>query len=128
MTYEQMKVLEFNQKYGCAINDKPTMPDAQARLLRARLIVEEAAEFLAAAERADMVEMCDALADVLYVVYQAGVVMGVDLSYIFDVVHASNMTKDGGRDSGGKVLKGTNFRPPDIASELREQGWNPRGE
>jgi len=120
----QKGVQDFHEKYGCLTKSEPTMPEAQVRLLRASLIVEEAAEFLSAARNADMEGMCDALADLLYVTYGTAVVMGVDMQPISDEVQASNMTKDGGgQDSGGKIMKGPNFRPPDILSKLREQGW-----
>jgi len=118
----QKGVQEFHEKYGCLTKYKPTMPDAQTRLLRARLIVEEAAEFMAAASNEDMVGMCDALADLLYVTYGTAVVMGVDMEPISDEVQRSNMTKDGGgQDSGGKIMKGPDFEDPDIVGVLRMQ-------
>ncbi len=120
----QKGVRDFHEKYGCLMKDEPTMPDPQVRLLRASLIVEEAAEFMSAARNANMEGMCDALADLLYVTYGTAVVMGVDMEPISDEVQASNMTKDGGgSDSGGKIMKGPDFCPPDIKSRLDEQGW-----
>jgi len=125
MNNEQQMVQDFHEKYGCEWNKTPIMPDDQVLLLRSRLIVDEAAEFLAAASQGDFKEMIDALCDILYVTYGAAVVMGVDLEPIFAEVQASNMTKDGGgKDSSGKVEKGPLFRPPNIAGELEEQGWN----
>lgn len=121
----QKGVQDFHEKYGCLTKYKPTMPDADVLLLRASLIVEEAAEFMAAARNRDMVAMCDALADLRYVTDGTGVVLGVDLEPISDEVQASNMTKDGGgSDSGGKIMKGPDFRPPDIRKILEEQGWS----
>ena len=67
--------------------------------------------------------MVDALADILVVTYGAAVEMGVDLEPIFREVHRSNMSKDGGKDAGGKILKGKGFSPPDILGELRRQGY-----
>lgn len=120
----QQGVYDFHKKYNCIALDKPTMPDSQLLLLRARLIVEEAGEFLKAASKFDMVEMSDALADLLYVTYGTAVVMGVDMEPISDEVQRSNMTKDGGgHDSAGKVMKGPDFRPPDIKKCLLDQGW-----
>lgn len=118
----QSQVREFHEKYGCAISDKPTMPDAATLFLRGRFIIEESAEFIAAAQRADMVEMCDALADLLYVVYGAAVTMGVDMGPIFEEVHRSNMTKLGvSRD--GKVAKGPRLSPPRVQCEIVRQGY-----
>jgi predicted HAD superfamily Cof-like phosphohydrolase len=90
---------------------------------RARLIVSEASEFLEAADQADLVEMVDALADILVVTYGTAIELGVDLEPVFEEVHRSNMSKNGGRDAGGKVLKGPAFSPPDVAGELIKQGW-----
>jgi predicted HAD superfamily Cof-like phosphohydrolase len=93
------------------------------RLRRARLIFTEAAEFIEAADKDDFVEMIDALADILVVTYGTAVELGVDLEPIFAEVHRSNMSKDGGRDAGGKILKGPSYSPPDLRRVLREQGW-----
>lgn len=123
----QKGVQKFHEKYGCLTRYHPKMPDAKVLLLRARLIVEEAAEFMSAASNEDMVGMCDALADLLYVTYGTAVVMGVDMEPISAEVQRSNMTKDGGgQDSGGKIMKGPDFEEPDIAGKLTEQdlcGW-----
>ena len=120
----QRGVQEFHEKYGCLTKYNPTMPDASTRLLRASLIVEEAAEFMSAARNEDMEGMCDALADLLYVTYGTAVVMGVDMEPISDEVQRSNMTKDGGgQDSGGKIMKGPDFEEPNIVEKLKDQGW-----
>lgn len=124
MNQVQKGVQEFHEKYGCMVNYEPTMPDAETRFLRSRLIMEEAAEFMAAANVGDMEGMCDALADLLYVTYGTAVVMGVDMEPISAEVQRSNMTKDGGgQDSGGKVMKGPDFEEPNIKQELDRQGW-----
>jgi predicted HAD superfamily Cof-like phosphohydrolase len=124
----QRGVYEFHKKYNCIALDKPEMPDAQLLLLRGRLIVEEASEFLKAASNRDMDEIADSLADLLYVVYGTAVVMGIDMEPISDEVQRSNMTKDGGgHDSGGKVMKGPQYSPPNIVSCLKDQGWCSQG-
>jgi len=122
MDKTQKSVQDFHEKYGCLTEHKPTMPDFKTLLLRSSLIIEEAAEFMKAARNEDMIEMADALADLLYVTYGTAVVMGLDMEPIFAEVQRSNMTKDGGgKDFGGKIMKGPNFTPPDIAGELRKQ-------
>lgn len=124
MNKEQSYVRMFHEKYGALVNDVPTKLDDKTLMLRARLICEESVEFLSSASKGDYIEMVDALCDILYVVYGTGVSLGVDLEPIFAEVQRSNMTKDGGgQDSGGKVIKGPNFNPPDIAKKLKEQGW-----
>lgn len=120
----QKGVQKFHEKYGCLVNYKPTMPDDRVLLLRTRLIMEEAAEFAVAASNRDMVAMCDALADLRYVTDGTAVVMGVDMEPISDEVQRSNMTKDGGgQDSGGKIMKGPDFKEPNVGLELGWQGW-----
>lgn len=123
MNQHQQWVRDFHLKYGGEISNTPiTLSDA-ARFRRARLIVSEAAEFMDAAGNGDLVEMCDALADLLYVTYGSAVEMGVDIEPIFAEVQRSNMTKDGGgKDAGGKILKGPDFSPPDLVTVLRKQG------
>lgn len=124
MSPEQAMVREFHVKYGAPVAARPAQIDPKDRLRRARLIVSEAAEFLEAADQGDFVEMVDALADILVVTYGAAVEMGVDLEPVFREVQRSNMSKNGGKDAGGKILKGDGFSPPDIAAELRRQGWS----
>ena len=121
---EQCMVKEFHQKYGAPVRETPGQISVKDRLRRARLICSEAAEFLEAADQDDMVEMVDALADILVVTYGAAVEMGVDLEPVFAEVHRSNMSKNGGKDAGGKILKGPAFTPPDIPGELRKQGFD----
>lgn len=125
MNQHQKWVQEFHEKYNGETAYKPTILSDKAKFRRIRLIISEAAEFAdAAAGGGDMVEMCDALADLLYVTYGTAVEMGVDIEPIFAEVQRSNMTKDGGgQDSGGKILKGPDFSPPDIEGELRKQGY-----
>ncbi len=122
---EQCMVKEFHRKYDAPIQETPSQIGVKDRLRRARLILSEAAEFLEAADRGDFGEMVDALADILVVTYGAAVEMGVDLEPVFTEVHRSNMSKDGGKDAGGKILKGPSFMPPDILSELTKQGYQP---
>ena len=123
MNSEQTLVRDFHVKYGAPVQSTPAQIAPKDRLRRARLIVSEAAEFLDAADKDDFVEMVDALADLLVVVYGAAVEMGVDLEPAFAEVHRSNMSKNGGKDAGGKILKGPDWRPPDILTVLRRQGF-----
>ncbi len=122
MSPEQAMVKAFHEKYDVPAAERPTMISHKDRLRRARLICSEAAEFVEAADKDDFVEMIDALADILVVTYGTAVELGVDLEPVFAEVHRSNMSKNGGIDPGGKVLKGPGFSPPDIRGELRKQG------
>lgn len=118
----QKQVLDFHKKYGHLIGKFPIVPDDKTLLLRSRLIVEEAAEFVIAASRSNLDEMCDALADLLYVVYGTAISLGVDMEPVLNEVHRSNMTKDGGKEGSGKTMKGVGFAPPRIAEAL-QQSW-----
>lgn len=122
---EQRMVKEFHEKYEAPVQSRPGQIGIKDRLRRARLISGEAAEFLEAADKGDFVEMVDALADILVVTYGAAIEMGVDLEPVFAEVHRSNMSKNGGKDAGGKILKGPGFSPPDILTELAKQGYRP---
>ena len=127
MNTEQQMVKDFHTKFGCDVAEHPNPVgvDDALLLLRSRLILDETAEFVTAASKHDFVEMIDALCDLLYVVYGTAVVLGVDLEPVFAEVQRSNMTKTGGgKDAGGKVLKGENFEEPDIIGELTLQGWD----
>jgi predicted HAD superfamily Cof-like phosphohydrolase len=122
MNSEQRMVQEFHLKYGHPVAVGLCLPDDATLLLRSRLIVSEAAEFVDAASNGDGVEMADALADILYVVYGTAVVLGIDLEKVFSEVHRSNMSKSTEKDAGGKTIKGPDYGPPDIAGVLAKQG------
>ena len=92
---------------------------ATVKELRCTLIEEEAAEFRAAVEADDIVEVADAIADLLYVIYGAALTFGIPVREVFTEVHRSNMTKldEDGRPiyrADGKVMKGPNFSPPNL--------------
>src|SRR3712207_9578951 len=98
-------VAAFHRKFGAPPPDRPSLEGFPGDL-RVRLIEEEAAEFAKAVQDGDMVEMIDALCDLLYVTYGAAVDLGVDLEPFFAEVHRSNLAKVGGtRRADGKWLK-----------------------
>lgn len=118
MTTEQAMVAAFHRQFGLT---EPDGLDAASfpGELRVRLIQEEAEEFAEAVRDGDVVEMVDALCDLLYVTYGAAVSLGVDLQPFFEEVHASNMAKvDGYRREDGKWMKPAGWQPPDIAGLL----------
>lgn len=96
-------------------------------VLRSRLILEEAREFVQAAGcRAygdscekiaphDPVEMIDAMVDLLVVTYGAAVAAGIDIDLFWEEVHRTNLAKVGGPvREDGKILKPAGWVPPDI--------------
>ena len=118
------QVGDFHRAYGLPVRSEPTAaigPDQVT--LRQALIEEETRELAEAAEAGDLVGVADALADIVYVAYGTAHVYGIDLDAVLDEVHASNMTKLGAdgrpvRRADGKVLKGPDYRPPDVRAVL----------
>jgi ADP-ribose pyrophosphatase YjhB (NUDIX family) len=108
-------VAEFHAALGIDDPDRPTgrVPSWPQRLAFLR---EEVREYAAAAEAADVVEIADALADLLYVVHGTALVHGIPLDAVFDEVHRSNLTKVGGPaiGPGTKAPKPEGYRPPNI--------------
>ena len=114
---------DFMEAFGQEVQFEPTWPDFNTRELRLELIQEELDELSDAIADRDMIQIADALTDLLYVVYGAGHTFGLDLDECFHEVHASNMSKLGedGRPlhrEDGKVLKGPNYFEPDLEGIL----------
>ncbi|GAP63704.1 hypothetical protein ARMA_2127 [Ardenticatena maritima] len=116
-------VREFHERFGVEIADAPTLPPPHLRELRLRLIQEEMEELCEAARQEDLPAIARELADLLYVCYGMALVYGLPIHEVFAEIHASNMSKLGPdgepiRREDGKVLKGPNFRPPNVAALL----------
>lgn len=112
-------VREFHVAFGLSIGDTTRTFNE----LRAKLIREEAEEAAVAVEFEPLPQIAKELADLVIVAYGAALTMGIDLDRAVALVHASNMSKLGvdGRPvmrADGKVLKGPNYRPPDMAAAV----------
>jgi predicted HAD superfamily Cof-like phosphohydrolase len=113
----------FMKTFGQEIKTTPEFPDEDTVMLRLELIAEELNELFDGCENKNIVEVADALTDILYVTYGAGHAFGIDLDACFAEVQRSNMSKLGEdgkpiyRDDG-KVLKGPNYSEPDLKSTL----------
>ena len=118
------QVAQFHTAYELPLRSTATVEiGADQIVLRQALIEEEVAELAAAARDGDLVGVADALADIVYVAYGTAHVYGIDLDAVLDAVHTSNMTKLGAdgrpvRRPDGKILKGPDYRPPEIAAVL----------
>jgi predicted HAD superfamily Cof-like phosphohydrolase len=117
------RVIDFMITFGQEIKDSPEFPSKDVQNLRVELIAEELEELTEAIVARDIVEVADALTDLLYVIYGAGAAFGIDLDACFKEVHSSNMSKlmpDGTilRREDGKVLKGPNYFVPDLKKVL----------
>ena len=114
---------DFLEAFGQQVELEPTWPDFNTRELRLDLIQEELDELAQAMEDRDMVQIADALTDLLYVVYGAGHAFGIDLDECFQEVHSSNMSKLGPNGKpihreDGKVMKGPGYFEPDLENIL----------
>jgi len=114
---------DFMEAFGQDVQFEPTWPDFNTRELRLELIQEELDELSDAVADRDMLQIADALTDLLYVVYGAGHTFGIDLDECFQEVHASNMSKLGENGKpihreDGKVMKGPGYFEPDLESIL----------
>lgn len=147
------RLLEFHKAMGVPAPTKPCVPSDERVRLRLRLIAEEFFELLRSVESGiyetacthclentefavrhyidqvsigiDMPAMVDALADIDYVVEGCRVEFGIDGEPIEAAVHAANMAKVGGTmREDGKILKPKDWRPPDVAGALKQQGWS----
>ena len=121
------QVLDFHEAFDLPREPVPTaqVGDVLAQL-RVRLLREEVDEFADATERRDVVDIADALADIVYVAYGSAVTYGIDLDAVIREVHRANMSKLdlNGRPvmrEDGKVMKSSRYTPPDIPLVLADQ-------
>lgn len=120
------KVWHFMYSFGQEVLARPTLPNDDLAELRLDLIQEEVDELQEALDKKDIVEIADALTDILYVTYGAGHAFGIDLDTCFTEVHRSNMSKLGidGKPiyrEDGKVLKGRGYTPPQLAKIIQSK-------
>ena len=113
------KVGIFMKTFGQEVKDKPSFSTEKINNLRISLIEEELKELKDAMESKDLLEVADALTDILYVTYGAGHAFGINLDKCFDEVQSSNMSKldSNGKpiyNDFGKVMKGPNFFKPNL--------------
>ena len=118
------KVGIFMKTFGQEVKNQPAFSSEKINNLRYDLIKEELAELKEAMEKKDLLEVADALTDILYVTYGAGHAFGIDLDKCFEEVQNSNMSKldDNGKpiyNESGKVMKGPNYFKPDLSKFVR---------
>ncbi|MDA8984641.1 nucleoside triphosphate pyrophosphohydrolase family protein [Candidatus Pelagibacter sp.] len=114
------KVGTFMKTFGQEVKTKPSFSSDKINKLRIDLIKEELDELQDAMKNNDLLEVADALTDILYVTYGAGHAFGIDLDKCFEEVQNSNMSKLGGNgepiyNESGKVMKGPNYFKPDLS-------------
>jgi NTP pyrophosphatase (non-canonical NTP hydrolase) len=112
------------------VREHPTLDVApNEREMACALIEEEVAEFRAAVEASDLVEIADAVADLIWVVLEAGVTFGIPIEEVFAEVRRSNLTKiESGEpvvNAAGKIVAGPGFSPPDLLPILAAHAHSP---
>ena len=118
------KVKKFMTTFGQEVKTNPSFASDKINLLRYELIKEELNEFKVALENNNLLEVADALTDILYVTYGAGHAFGIDLDKCFEEVQNSNMSKldKNGKpiyNDMGKVMKGENYFKPDLSKFIK---------
>ena len=118
------KVQEFMETFGQEVKLKPSLSSEKINKLRLDLIKEELDELKEAINNNDLLEVADALTDILYVTYGAVHAFGIDLDSCFQEVQNSNMSKlgEGGKpiyNDAGKVMKGPNYFKPDLSKFIK---------
>ncbi len=121
-------VTKFHTAFKLNMNSKPIADIGENRnLLRFNLMKEENEEYLEAANNNDLIEVADALGDMLYILCGTIIEHGMQdkIEEVFNEIQKSNMSKLG--DDGkpiyredGKVLKGSNYFKPNIADILEK--------
>ena len=120
--FEKVKI--FMNTFGQEVKNKASFGTDQINQLRYNLIKEELEELRIAIEEKDLLEVADALTDILYVTYGAGHAFGIDLDKCFNEVQESNMSKLG--EDGkpiyneiGKVMKGPKYFKPNLSKFIK---------
>jgi len=113
------KVKAFMNTFGQEVKEKTEFPNEKIIKLRYNLIKEELEELKEAIEQKNIIEIADALTDILYVTYGAGHAFGINLDKCFNEVQESNMSKLGEDqkpiyNENGKVMKGPNYFKPNL--------------
>ena len=119
-------VHEFHTAFGLGINEIPVADLGEKKnLLRFNLMKEENEEYLEAAQANDLVEVADALGDMLYILCGTILEHGMQhkIEEVFDEIQRSNMSKLGADGKpiyreDGKVLKGPTYFKPNIKEIL----------
>jgi|TARA_B100000795_G_scaffold229777_1_gene186969 predicted HAD superfamily Cof-like phosphohydrolase len=118
------KVKFFMETFGQEVKNQASFSTDKINKLRFDLINEELDELRIALNNKDLLEVADALTDILYVTYGAGHAFGIDLDKCFNEVQSSNMSKldiEGKPiySDAGKVLKGPNYFKPDLLKFIK---------
>ena len=124
----QQSVIDFHKKYGHPVRDTPQTISYEEADQAYGFIDEELGELADAvgrpecgmgcceAEETDLIEIADALGDIVFTAYGMAIRHGIDLDRVLAAIVESNMTKT--PNGMGKILKGNDYVPPKIAEAL----------
>ena len=120
--FEKVKI--FMETFGQEVKNKPSFCSDRINTLRYDLIKEELNELKLALDNKDLLEVADALTDILYVTYGAGHAFGINLDKCFEEIQNSNMSKldNNGKpifNESGKVMKGPKYFKPDLSKLIK---------
>jgi len=120
--FEKVKI--FMETFGQEVKNKPSFSSDKINTLRYNLIKEELNELKLALDNKDILEVADALTDILYVTYGAGHAFGINLDKCFEEIQNSNMSKldNNGKpifNESGKVMKGPKYFKPDLSKFIK---------
>ena len=112
------------ETFGQEVKNKPSFSSDKINTLRYNLIKEELNELKLALDNKDLLEVADALTDILYVTYGAGHAFGINLDKCFEEIQNSNMSKldNNGKpifNESGKVMKGPKYFKPDLSKLIK---------
>ena len=118
------KVKTFMKTFGQEVKEKSSFSSDKINELRFNLIKEELEELRIAIDAKNLVEVADALTDILYVTYGAGHAFGINLDKCFNEVQQSNMSKldEHGNpiyNDSGKVMKGPKYFKPELSKFIK---------
>ena len=118
------KVGTFMKTFGQEVKENSSFSTDKINELRINLIKEELDELIEAMNKKDLIEVADALTDILYVTYGAGHAFGINLDECFQEVQNSNMSKldNNGKpiyNDKGKVMKGPYYFKPDLSKFIK---------
>ena len=120
--FEKVKI--FMETFGQEVKNKPSFSSDRINTLRYNLIKEELNELKLALDNKDLLEVADALTDILYVTYGAGHAFGINLDKCFEEIQNSNMSKLDNNDKpifneSGKVMKGPKYFKPNLSKFIK---------
>ena len=122
MKKQMNAVKDFHDTFGLSYNGSPTVAlEKKIIELRFNLMKEENEEYIEAARKNDIIEVADALGDMLYILCGTIIEHGMSdiIEDVFDEIQKSNMSKLGADGKpiyrkDGKVMKGPNYFKPNF--------------